>query len=300
MILLIGASGYVGQEFQKYFLQNNLAYLPYSIRFPINNNELTRTIINKNISLVINAAGYTGHPNIAACERPENKEECLKANAYLPLALSQICRKYFIPFAHISTGCLYTDPNCDRGLPPLVEYTEHHTPNFSYMDGNSSWYSGSKQLGEHLLKETNTMIFRIRLPFNGAVHKKNLIHKIVQYHKLLNTTNSYTNLTEFVELAYDCIINKRCTDFGEQGCIINATQPGYITTVEIVEILKDAKLIKEKEFFSSLEEFKKLDNTPRSNCVLDCTSMINKKIPLRHVKDSFISAAEEYSRNIHK
>src|SRR6202044_2740324 len=55
---------------------------------------------------VINAAGYTGKPNVDACET--NRAETLLGNALFPAALAHACSSLGIPFGHISSGCIYT------------------------------------------------------------------------------------------------------------------------------------------------------------------------------------------------
>ena len=55
---------------------------------------------------LINAAGYTGKPNVDACEL--HKTECLFGNAVFPGLVAQACNEAGVPWGHVSSGCIYT------------------------------------------------------------------------------------------------------------------------------------------------------------------------------------------------
>jgi putative intracellular protease/amidase len=57
-------------------------------------------------SFVINAAGYTGKPNVDACEL--HKTDCLQGNAVLPGLIAQACEQAGVPWGHVSSGCIFT------------------------------------------------------------------------------------------------------------------------------------------------------------------------------------------------
>ena len=55
---------------------------------------------------MINAAGFTGRPNVGACETA--KYECLQGNAVLPGIIREVCEDLKIQWGHVSSGCIYS------------------------------------------------------------------------------------------------------------------------------------------------------------------------------------------------
>ena len=292
-ILVFGSSGYVGSAFVKYLAEKNVKYSCASIRYPYDRRLLRDKILNDNITHVVNCAGYTGKPNVDSCE--DEKDQCLYANAYFPKILADVCKSYNIPLLHVSSGCIYNDENCVQGLPPIIEYPEHFKPNFSFDSGNCSWYSGTKALGEELLINQNNwpapLICRLRIPFNGELNHRNYIDKIVKYPTLLNATNSFSQLDEFVSGCFHLL------QLGVEG-VYNLTQPGHITTKQVVNMLKDYGVVKSKTFFDSITEFNKHVKAPRSNCVLDSSSAIRAGVKLTPISTAMEEAIKQYANNL--
>ena len=81
MIIILGGSGYVGQEYQKLLIDKGIPYrsLKRSEVDYTNPAILTEALRVTKAQFLINAAGYTGKPNVDACEI--NKSECLDGNA---------------------------------------------------------------------------------------------------------------------------------------------------------------------------------------------------------------------------
>ena len=61
----------------------------------------------------------------------------------------------------------------------------------------------------------------------------------------------------------------------------NVTNPGRVTTREVVELIRHSGVCrKEFEFFASEEEFMSVAaKTPRSNCVLDSSKLARRRHP---------------------
>ena len=91
MIYLLGGLGYIGNAFKRYFERRGIAFrslgrtdLDYT-----NLTTLTAVLRSEKPEFLINAAGYTGKPNVDACEI--HKAECLAGNAVLPGIIAQSC-----------------------------------------------------------------------------------------------------------------------------------------------------------------------------------------------------------------
>src|SRR3954465_7586367 len=91
MIYLLGGSGYVGHAYQALLTQKHIPFrnlrraeLDYT-----NVDVLRRALKADKPAFLINAAGYTGKPNVDACEL--HKDECLLGNAVLPGIVARAC-----------------------------------------------------------------------------------------------------------------------------------------------------------------------------------------------------------------
>src|SRR5438270_13634509 len=108
MTVLLGASGYIGQAFEAYLRERRLPYsaltrrdLDYT-RF----NVLLEFLRGKKPQFLINAAGYTGKPNVDACETA--KAETLFGNSLFPQTVAQACLVTGTPWGHVSSGCIFS------------------------------------------------------------------------------------------------------------------------------------------------------------------------------------------------
>lgn len=275
MILLLGGSGYVGSAFRRLFEQEGIVYRSLS-RSEVDYTDcasLQRCIRELRPEFLINCAGFTGKPNVDACE--DHKAECLFGNAVLPGRVAQVCADEQLPWGHVSSGCIYTGARPDG-----TGFTEVDPPNFSFRQNNCSWYSGSKALGEEVLAcFPNLFIWRIRIPFNNIDGPRNYLSKLMRYDRLLDATNSLSHLDEVVRAALDCW--RKRIPFGTY----NLTNPGAVSTREVVALLQQHGLLnREVSFFSDEAEFmREAARTPRSNCVLDCTKLASVGIQLRPI-----------------
>src|SRR5450432_2900566 len=107
MILLLGASGYIGKAFATELQRRKTDFIPLSrkqvdyTRFDV----LLDFLKTKRPTFVVNAAGYTGKPNVDACETA--KADTLQGNTLFPQTLAHACAIAEVPFGHVSSGCIY-------------------------------------------------------------------------------------------------------------------------------------------------------------------------------------------------
>jgi len=147
MILLFGSNGYIGSEFKKQLTNLKLPVFCWQNTHKTTFKDLEDWFLNENrpqIDYVINAAGYTGKPNVDACEK--NKEDTVHGNIVWPQVLTNWCELHDIPLGHVSSGCIYEGRRID-GTP----FTEQDEPNFSFKYNNSSFYSGTKVIAETIV-----------------------------------------------------------------------------------------------------------------------------------------------------
>lgn len=257
MITLIG-HGYVGKH-----IAMELSYQKINFKW-IRHTET----IPAGTESIINAAGYTGYPNVDACEL--NKEETLDGNVVWPLTLERGYRG--IPIVHITSGCIYSGYAKD--------YTEEDKPNFNFQNG--SFYSGSKALGQKLLMPfmNKSYLLRIRMPFGDEHNPKNLLTKYKQYDKLISMPNSLSYMPDVARFAWYCADKEREVPTG----IYNVCNPGYSDAESIARMMG-----LQKEFFSSYEDFNEMVVAPRSNCILD-TKKIQSVYPIQNLETALSMA----------
>src|SRR5580698_6467686 len=228
MIYLLGGSGYVGGAYQALFRLRGVPYRSLS-RAEVDYTDgsaLRAVLLRDKPEFLVNAAGYTGKPNVDACEL--HKAECLLGNAVLPGIVAQACEEAGVPWGHVSSGCIYSGDG-----PGPKGFTELDTPNFTFRAGPCSFYSGTKGLGEEVLAGRPSLyVWRLRIPFDSVDNPRNYLSKLMRYPRLLEATNSISQLDEFVAATFACW--ERRVPFGTY----NVTNPGKVTTHEVVDLIR--------------------------------------------------------------
>lgn len=288
MILLLGGSGYVGSAYQALFQRKGIAYRNLR-RAEVDYTHpatLTEFLRRERPEFLINAAGYTGKPNVDACEL--HKTECLFGNAVFPGFVAQACAAAGIPWGHVSSGCIYTGERPDGS-----GFTETDAPNFTFRQNNCSFYSGTKALGEDVLAGApDVFIWRLRIPFDHVDNPRNYLAKMMRYPRLLEATNSISQLHEFVAATFACWEQR--LPFGTY----NVTNPGRVTTHEVIALIRESGVCeKDFQFFQSEDEFMHVAaKTPRSNCVMDSAKLAAAGITLTEVHTAIAAALRSWQR----
>ncbi len=288
MIYLLGGSGYVGQAFQRLLQRRNLGFknLRRADCDYYDPARLLAALRADRPQFLINAAGYTGKPTVDACEL--HKAECLQANAVLPGRIAEACAAAHVPWAHVSSGCIFTGTRPDGH-----GFTEEDTPNFTFRSNHCSFYSGCKALGEEVLAGCpEVYIWRLRIPFDQVHNPRNYLSKVMTYEKLLVATNSLSDLAEFAAAGLACW--EKRVPFGTY----NVTNPGAVSTLEVVDLIKKSGVThKTFSFFKSEDEFmQQAARTPRSNCVLDSGKLARTGIALTEVHEALARALAHWQR----
>lgn len=324
MFLLLGSSGYIGSAFAQELQQRGTKFytltrkaLDYT-RFDL----LWAHLRDRRPTFVINAAGFTGRPNVDACESA--RAETLLGNTLFPQTLAQACVVTDTPFGHVSSGCIYSGAKIKEGGSIRVEpdltkpefrsvfgsaasssalaasgstlnsrflgFTETDPPNFSFRSPPCSFYSGTKALGEEVMQGIgNGYLWRLRIPFDEEDNPRNYLTKIQSYPKVYDNVNSISHRGDFVRACLDLWEKK--APFG----IYNVTNPGWINTRYAVEritaILKPSRKF---EFWADDSEFYKFAKAPRSNCILDVSKLLAAGVKIRPVEEAVESALQHW------
>jgi len=301
MILLLGASGYIGEAFVRELQRRKSNFRPLSrkqvdySRFDV----LLKFLKETKPEFVVNVAGFTGKPNVDACEIA--RADTLAGNALLPQTIADACAACNIPWGHVSSGCVFsgakvtvngqtrTEKDLTRpDLRSLVEqspdaihgFTETDTPNFTFRDPPCSFYSGTKALGEEAIAGIGqSYIWRLRIPFDEFDSMRNYLSKLQRYEKVYDNVNSISHRSDFARACLD--LWDRRAPFG----IYNVTNPGFVTTRQVVDLVeKILKPAKRFEFWQNDTEFyRRAAKTLRSNCVLDVSKLLATGVKVRPV-----------------
>jgi len=199
MIILFGGSGYIGSEFKMQLNKKRTPFINWENARNTDFDQLQTLIKYNKISHVINAAGYTGKPNVDACEI--NKKETFYGNVLWPQILSNWCALNNIVFGHVSSGCIYTGKRTDGS-----GFTEEDEPNFTFKQNNCSFYSGTKALAEKNIPfGTYNIVNSGYTTTEKLVDKlKQTIAKNKQFH-LINDNELYKNYAKTPRS--NCIMN---------------------------------------------------------------------------------------------
>lgn len=304
MILLLGASGYIGEAFVAELQRRKADFITLArkqvdyTRF----DSLQEFLQAKKPVFVINCAGYTGKPNVDACEL--DKAGTLLGNAMLPQTIAHACAAVKIPWGHVSSGCIYSGAKISENGVTRVErdmiqprlhalaeeksavihgFTEVDTPNFSFRNPPCSFYSGTKALGEEAIVGIGqSYVWRLRIPFDEFDNKRNYLSKVQRYPKVYENVNSVSHRADFV---------KACLDTWELRVpfgTYNVTNPGYVTTRHVVDLIeKYLKPARKFEYWANDEEFyKTAAKTPRSNCIMDVSKLLGVGVKVRPVEEA--------------
>ena len=287
MIYLLGGSGYVGQAYQELLTSKEVPFKNL-LRSELDYSDvttLTAALKRDRPEFLINAAGYTGKPNVDACEL--HKTECLFGNAVLPGRIAEACEAAGVPWGHVSSGCIYTGKRVDG-----TGFTEDDAPNFTFRQNNCSFYSGTKALGEDVLAgRPDVYIWRLRIPFDHRESPRNYLTKLMRYQRLLEAENSISQLHEFVAATFACW--EKHIPYGTY----NVTNPGYVTTREVVDLILESGVCKKDyQFFTDEADFmQKAAKTPRSNCVMTSAKLAAAGISMTPVRDAVRQALRTWS-----
>jgi dTDP-4-dehydrorhamnose reductase len=312
MIVLLGASGYIGQAFHRALQRRRDRFVALS-RTALdytNYHALVEFLKSTRPSFLINAAGYTGKPNVDACETAW--ADTLQGNTLFPLTISHACSVTETPWGHISSGCIFNGAVVMDGAEPRVEpdlttprlqrivreqpgairgFTETDIPNFSFRHPPCSFYSGTKALAEEsLANDKQAYIWRLRIPFDEFDNARNYLSKLQRYPRVYNNVNSLSNRDDFANACLE-LWNQRAP-FG----IYNVTNPGFVTARQVVEMIQ--RILNPNrtfQFWDNDEEFyRTAAKTPRSNCVMDTTKLQSAGIKLRDVEVAISDCLERW------
>lgn len=314
MILLLGATGYIGEAFARELQRRGQQFTALSRKETdyANFDVLLKFLQRTKPEFVANAAGYTGKPNVDACETA--RADTLQGNTLLPMTIANACAAAGIPWGHVSSGCIFSGAKInldgkvraekDFTRPDLMAtaiknpsalhgFTEEDEPNFSFRQPPCSFYSGTKALAEEAIDSIGqSYIWRLRIPFDEFDSPRNYLSKVQRYPKVYDNINSISHRADFVRACLD--LWKLRAPFG----IYNVTNPGFVTTREVVRAIENTLKTGHKfQFWENDAEFYRVAaKTPRSNCVLDVSKLLKAGVKIRPVNEALEDSLKNWRK----
>lgn len=173
-IILLGASGQLGREWQRYFnlhTDDSLIVFPYtSGQLDITDHEeVVREISARQPDVVINCAAYT-HVDQAELE----KDKAMAINARAVENLAKVCKSNDIHLIHYSTDYVFPGKEEDRKRYPRG-YPEDHQAE------PVNWYGQTKWDGEEAIRASGCRHLIIRTTWLCGLYGNNFVKTMLKY-----------------------------------------------------------------------------------------------------------------------
>ena len=289
-ILVYGAHGWIGGQFLQLLDDKGINYLKGKSRIGEDSDKVVENEILEaaptHVASFIGRTHGPGNNTIDYLEGgPDKLTINLRDNLFGPLVLAEICKKHYIHFTYIGSGCLFT--YTDEHPPGSAPFTEDDVPNYF-----GSSYSVVKGFTDRLMHHhDNVLNIRMRLPVSNDVNPRNLITKLATYPKIMSIPNSVTVLPELLPALLE-LMKKRHTG------TVNLVNHDSIEHTEILsEYIKlvDSSHTYELVGMNEPSEFARSLKKKRSNCHLDTTVLGELCPQVSSSKDAVMKAIKEMS-----
>ena len=187
MILITGANGQLGYDFQRIFKQENIDYIATDYQeMDITDIDAVREFVkDKNIKCIINCAAYN---NVDKAE--EEKEFCYKLNAYAPRDLAIVAKEIGAEYITYSTDFVFDGEKKEA-------YIEED------ISKPLSVYSQAKAMGEKLVLETYDKSFVVRTSWVFGIANNNFIRQVINWSKNRDTLGIVDDQVSVPTYSYD-------------------------------------------------------------------------------------------------
>jgi len=290
IVYIVGHKGWIGQMYIELFNKNGIKYTYGDFRGE--SEEIKIDISSKNVTHILCCMGRTHgtfngveYNTIDYLENEGTLVENINDNLYVPLNLALFAKEKSIHFTYIGTGCIFTY-NTESIYSNLISsriingFTESANPNFF-----GSNYSIVKGFTDMLMRNTDALVLRIRMPITSANNPRNFITKILKYNKICSMPNSMSVLDSLLPVSIEMMKNN------ELGCF-NFTNPGYIDHNNILVLYRNYI---DKDFVwenFTIQEQSEILKSGRSNNILN-----TNKLESKYRVDSIEEAMEKVFKN---
>lgn len=290
IVYIIGGNGWIGNKMQCLFESSGIDYIVSTLRAE-NSSDIQEDILKNKCTHVFCCSGRTHgsidgitYNTIDYLEDIRTSKININDNLYAPVSLALFCDQRKIHFTYIGTGCIF---NYDEKhtLENNIGFTEEDEPNFF-----GSQYSIVKGFTDRLIRNTNALTLRIRMPLSSDTSDRNFISKITKYEKICSIPNSMTVLDDLLPVCIKMM-------YGKEKGVYNFTNHGSISHNEILELYKEIVDPTFEWVNFDITEQDKILKSKRSNNYLD-TSKIDKKYKIKSIREATIDVLHKLKLNI--
>jgi dTDP-4-dehydrorhamnose reductase len=295
MILLLGASGYVGRTFAGELRRRGRCFIPLTRRaFDYTRFDfLFDYLRTMRPVFVINAANYESPFSGVLAEGERDK--MMAANAVLPQMIARVCLMTKTPWGHVSSGTVFCgakvlengQPSVRRRLddPETLElfkshperfhgFTELDEPNCSFQAQSRHFYSGTKALAEEAIKDIGqSYLWRLTLPFNEKEEPSNWLWRMQRQEEVHESIHSLSHLE-------DCV--RACLDLWETRApfgAYNVTNPGAMTMGGVARAMR-------RVLRTSVRAKAGAGEAAPPGCILDNGKLLRAGVKLRPLEEA--------------
>jgi dTDP-4-dehydrorhamnose reductase len=247
-----------------------------------------QTLAANYASVIINAAGKTGRPNVDWCET--HQQETFRSNVTGALVLADVAAETGAYLLHLGSGCIFYGMKRTHvrsgfyATEPWLE-NDHANP--------SAYYSRTKYAADLVLSRLpNVGIARLRMPIDGRPGPRNLITKLAGYREIIDVENSVTVIDDFVHVVRE-LISQRATG------VFHVTNPGVMRHSDLIALyqeLVDPSYVCTWITPEQLVE-RGLAAKARSNCILASSRLADLGIEMRPIDVALRDAMTKYAEN---
>ena len=260
-ILVTGASGQLGQEFQ-----NNISkskddfYFTDEKELDITNKTHVLNYVSDNqIELIINCAAYT---DVSGSET--NKNQAIKVNSGGIKNLVEICEEKKIKMIHFSTDYVYNSDN----LSPINEESNINPINY---------YGISKREGEKIIEKSSSDSIIIRTSWLYSMYGNNFVKTMIKkgenQEKIYVVNDQFgcpTYSKDLVECTLNIIVSNKLNNYK----VYNFSNEGYTNWYDFTKKIFELKKINCPIIAVSSDRNKSVANRPKY-CITDKSRIKN-------------------------
>lgn len=316
-ILIFGANGWIGQQFQSVCKRakkagSNIDYRASRVkRVSLDTqSEIIDEFVDYKpthaISFIGRTHGAVGDKifsTIDYLEQDGKLSENLRDNLTAPLLLAYVCKYAGVHFTYLGTGCIFAyregedvermlryDADGPETMNECYKFKESDAPNFF-----GSSYSIVKGVTDRIMQERNCICesvlnLRIRMPIVNRDNSRNFITKITNYPKICSLPNSMTVLDEF--LPYTLVLMQH-----RYAGTLNFVNPGVISHNEMLQIYRSHVNSDFTWTNFTVEEQNEILASKRSNNYLDNEKLLSIFPRAQNIYDAVQNCMRFYNRD---
>ena len=280
-ILVTGASGQLGQEFQ-----NNVSkskddfYFTDETELDITNkNHVLNYVSNNKIKLIINCAAYTN-----VNESETNKKLAIKINSSAIKNLVEICEEKKLKMIHFSTDYVYNS----NSINPIKEDSNINPINY---------YGFSKREGEKIIEKSSSDLIIIRTSWLYSMYGNNFVKTMIkkgEKGEKIYVINDQFGCPTYSKDLVDCTLNIISSNKLNKYKVYNFSNEGYTNWYDFTKKIFELKKINCSIIGQDSDNYKSLAKRPKYSVTDKSRIKDTFNINIRKWED----ALEEFITNI--